>query len=121
MSKRIEQSRRHGHWDPRYSTNAPGSQAGRVSIVTPRNPARDEEQSTPTRTRSAFRHELSDKHGSYTGTFVTDVERWQVGDIFTTGDGRTLRITAISASEKSTNRPAYTDRWSVEAAHPRVS
>ena len=121
MSKRIEQSRRHGHWDPRYSTMAPASQDGRVSIVTPRNPPRDEDRSTPERTRSNFRHELSDMHGSYTGTFVTQVERWQVGDVFITGDGRTLRITAIAASEGSSNRPAYTDRWSVEAAHPRVS
>ena len=66
----------------------------------------------------AFRHELSDNHGSYTGTFVSEVEHWQVGDVFTTGDGRALRITAISASEKSINRPAYTDRWNVEAAEP---
>jgi len=29
MSKRIEQSRRHGHFDPRYG--------GRISVVTPRN------------------------------------------------------------------------------------
>lgn len=64
----------------------------------------------------AFRHELSDNDGSYTGTFVSEVERWQVGDVFTTGDGRALRITAISASEKSIDRPAYTDRWNVEAA-----
>ena len=116
MSKRIEQSRRHGYWDPRYATKA-----ARVSVVTPRNPPRDDERSTANRTRVAFRHELGDRHGSYTGTFVTEIERWKVGDIFTTGDGRTLRITAISASEKSNNRPAYTDRWSVEAARPRVS
>jgi hypothetical protein len=108
MSKRIDRSRRHGHGD------------GRVSVVTPRNPPRDEEVQQPKRTHVAFRHELSDRHGSYTGTFVTDKESWQVGDTFTTGDGRTLRITAISASERSTNRPAYTDRWNVEAAQPRV-
>ena len=120
MSKRIEQSRRHGHWDPRYATRAPTSKDARVSIVTPRNPPRDDERSTPRRTHVVFRHELSDRRGGYTGTFVTEVERWQVGDIFTTGDGRTLRITAISASERSNNRPAYTDRWNVEAAQPRV-
>ena len=123
MSKRIEQSRRHGHWDPRYATQAPTSQEGRVSVVTPRNPPpRHAEQSTSKRKRThvAFRHELSDRHGSYTGTFVTEVERWQVGDVFTTGDGRALRITAISASEGSAGRPAYTDRWDVEAAGPRV-
>ena len=112
MSKRIERSRRHA-----ASTS---KDDGRVSVVTSRNPPRDDERSTAERTRVAFRHELSDRHG-YTGTFVTEIERWDVGDIFTTGDGRTLRITAISASERSNNRPAYTDRWSVEAARPGVS
>jgi hypothetical protein len=117
MSKRIEQSRRHGHWDPRYATKALASQDGRVSVVTPRNPPPGEERSTPKSARLAFRHELSDGHGSYTGTFVTEIERWQVGDVFTTGDGRTLRITAIASPGQSRNRPAYTDRWDVEAAH----
>jgi hypothetical protein len=92
-----------------------------VSVVTPRNPPRDDKRSTAKGTHVSFRHELSDRHGGYTGTFVTEVERWQVGDIFTAGDGRTLRITAISASERSTDRPAYTDRWHVEAAQPSVS
>ena len=63
----------------------------------------------------AFRYELSDSRGSYTGTFVTAVDSWQVGDVFTAGDGRTLRITAISAPEQSIERPASTNRWSVEA------
>lgn len=121
MSKRTKQSRRHGHRDPRHATKDPTSQDGKVSVVTPRNPPRDEERSTAKRTHVSFRHELSDRQGSYTGTFVTEIERWQVGDIFTTGDGRTLRITAISASERSNNRPAYTDRWNVEAAQPRIS
>jgi hypothetical protein len=121
MSKRFEQSRRHGHWDPRFATKEPTSQDGRVSVVTPRNPPRDENDQQPTRTNLTFRHELTDRHGSYTGTFVTEIERWQVGDVFNTGDGRTLRITTISASERSSNRPAYTDRWNVEAAQPRVS
>ena len=119
MSNRIEQSRRHGHWDPRYSTKAPSSQDGRVSVVTPRNPPpRDVEQSTPRRSQVAFRHELRDKHGSYTGTFVTEIEHWQPGDVFTAGDGRTLRIKVITDPEQSNNRPAYTDRWNVEAARP---
>jgi hypothetical protein len=122
MSKRIEQSRRHGHWDPRYAAKAPASQDDRVSVVTPRNPPpRDEERSTPKRTTVAFRYELCDNNGSYTGTFVTEIERWQIGDVFTTGDGRTLRITAITAPERSNNRPAYTDRWNVEAVQPQSS
>ncbi len=70
---------------------------------------------------SAFRYELCDSHGSYTGTFVTEVDRWQVGDVFTTGDGHTFRITAISAPEKSNQRPVYTSRWNVEALQPRSS
>jgi hypothetical protein len=62
----------------------------------------------------AFRHELCDTHGTYKGTFVTDTERWQIGDDFTDGDGRALRITDIAAPEHSNQRPAYTDRWIVE-------
>lgn len=61
-----------------------------------------------------FRHELCDTHGIYKGTFVTDTERWQIGDDFTDGDGRALRITGIAAPEQSNQRPAYTDRWLVE-------
>jgi hypothetical protein len=122
MSKRIEQSRRHGHWDPRYAAKAVASQDGRVSVVTPRNPPPgDEERSTPKRTHAAFRYELCDRHGSYTGTFVTEIEAWQVGDVFTAGDGRALRITAITAPERSNSRPAYTDRWNVEAVQPQAS
>jgi hypothetical protein len=62
----------------------------------------------------AFRHELCDTHGTYKGTFVTDTERWQIGDAFTDGDGRALRITDIAAPERSNQRPTYTDRWIVE-------
>lgn len=62
----------------------------------------------------AFRHELCDTHGTYKGTFVTDTERWQIGDDFTDGDGRALRITDIAAPEQSNQRPTYTDRWIVE-------
>ena len=69
----------------------------------------------------AFRYELFDSRGSYTGTFVTEVDCWQVGDVFTTGDGHTLRITDISAPERSKQRPAYTNRWNVEAVGPRSS
>jgi len=121
MSNRIEQSRRHGRWDPRYAAKASASQDGRVSVVTPRNPPpRDEERSTPKRTNVAFRYELRDNNSSYTGTFVTEIERWQIGDVFTTGDGRTLRITAITAPERSSTRPAYTDRWNVEPVQPQL-
>ena len=62
----------------------------------------------------ASRHELCDTHGTYIGTFVTDTERWQIGDAFTDGDGRALRITDIAAPERSNQRPTYTDRWIVE-------
>jgi hypothetical protein len=64
----------------------------------------------------AFRHELCDSHGSYIGTFVTEIEHWQLGDAFTTGDGSALRITGIAAAERSNERPTYTDRWNVEPA-----
>jgi hypothetical protein len=122
MGKRIEQSRRHGRWDPRYAAKAAASQDGRVSVVTPRNPPqRDEERSAPRRAGAAFRYELCDGRGIYTGTFVTEVERWQVGDVFTAGDGRDLRITAITAPEVATGRPAFTNRWNVEAIQPRAS
>jgi len=114
MSKRIEQSRRHGHWDPRYGPKATASREGRVSVVTPRN-------STDRRSEVAFRYELCDGDGSYTGTFVTQIEQWQVGDVFTTGDGHALRITAISAPESSSQLPAYTSRWNVEAIEPHAS
>ena len=62
----------------------------------------------------AFRHELCDTAGTYTGTFVTEIEHWQAGDVFATGDGRAFRITSIDASELSNLRPTYTDRWTVE-------
>ena len=52
----------------------------------------------------AFRHELCDTHGTYKGTFVTDTERWQIGDDFTDGDGRALRITDIAAPEHFSQR-----------------
>jgi hypothetical protein len=59
---------------------------------------------------------LCDPHGSYVGTFVTERAAWQIGDAFTTGDGRALRITDIVAPRRSTQLPAYTDRWRVEPA-----
>ena len=123
MSKRIEQSRRHGHWDPRYAPKAAALQEGRVSLVTPRNAqTRPAERSTSKGgARVAFRHELCDAHGSYVGTFVTEIEPWQIGDAFTTGDGRALRITDIVAPERSSGRPAYTDRWNVEPTEAAVA
>jgi len=69
----------------------------------------------------AFRYELCDSRGSYTGTFVAETDRWHVGDVFTTGDGQTLRITAISASAVSNQRPVYTNRWNVEAVPSRTA
>ena len=69
----------------------------------------------------AFRHELCDTHGTYKGTFVTDTERWQIGDDFTDGDGRALRITDIAAPEYSNQRPIYTDRWIVEPIQAATS
>ena len=69
----------------------------------------------------AFRHELCDTHGTYKGTFVTDTERWQIGDDFTDGDGRALRITDIAAPEHSNQRPTYTDRWIVEPIQAATS
>ena len=68
-----------------------------------------------------FRHELCDTHGTYKGTFVTDTERWQIGDDFTDGDGRALRITDIAAPEHSNQRPTYTDRWIVEPIQAATS
>jgi hypothetical protein len=64
----------------------------------------------------AFRHELCDTHGSYIGTFVTEIEHWQLGDVFTAGDGSALRIAGIAAAERSNERPTFTDRWNVEPA-----
>ena len=69
----------------------------------------------------AFRHELCDTHGTYIATFVTDTERWQIGDAFTDGDGRPLRITDIAAPEHSNQRPTYTDRWIVEPTQAATS
>ena len=69
----------------------------------------------------AFRHELCDTHGTYKGTFVTDTEHWQIGDDFTDGDGRALRITDIAAPEHSNQRPTYTDRWIVEPIQAATS
>lgn len=69
----------------------------------------------------AFRHELCDTHGTYKGTFVTDTEHWQIGDDFTDGDGRALRIADIAAPEHSNQRPTYTDRWIVEPIQAATS
>jgi hypothetical protein len=63
----------------------------------------------------AFRYELRDRHGDYLGTFVTADESWQLGDVFTTGDGCALRIIGTAAPEQSHERPAFTGGWKVEA------
>ena len=89
MSEPTEQSRRH-------------EKDGRVSVVTQRNP------------RTAFRHELCDNLGGYLSTFVTGTDAWQIGDGFTTGNGRGFRIIGISDPGASGDRPAFTDRWTVE-------
>ena len=116
MSRRIEQSRRHGPWDPRYAPKAAALQEGRVSLVTPRNAQTRPVEGSTSRggARVAFRHELCDADGGYVGTFVTEIEPWRIGDAFTTGDGRALRITDIVAPERSSRLPAFTDRWNVE-------
>jgi hypothetical protein len=62
----------------------------------------------------ASRYELRDRHGDYTGTFVTDDRSWQIGDVFTTGDRRVLRIIGIAVPQRSLERPAYTCGWIVE-------
>jgi hypothetical protein len=48
------------------------------------------------------------------GTFVTNDRSWQIGDVFTTGDGRVLRIIGIAVPERSPERPAYIGGWKVE-------
>jgi hypothetical protein len=48
----------------------------------------------------AFSPELRDTDRNYIGTFVTEIERRQIGDAFTTSDGRALRITGIAAPER---------------------
>ena len=53
----------------------------------------------------------------YAGTFVTSLPDWHVGDTFTTGDGRALRITEVvpvELIEVSNERPAYA-LWEVTA------
>lgn len=61
------------------------------------------------------RYELRDRQGRYQGTFVTDDRVRQVGDVFTTGDGRVLRIVGIAVPEQSLERPAYAGGWVVDA------
>lgn len=101
MAKRMEQSRRHGHHDPRYLES---------TVVAPPPPK--------TEARRAGRYELRDSDGVYTGTFVTTVPEWHVGDTFVTGDGKSLRITAIVAPElieATAQRPAH-ELWEVAPA-----
>ncbi len=64
----------------------------------------------------SFRYELRSHDGAYAGTFVTSLPDWHVGDTFTTGDGRALRITEVvpvELIEVSNERPAYA-LWEVE-------
>ncbi len=96
MARRMEQSRRHGHYDPRF--------LDRVDVAT-----------APRRTG---RYELRDGDGNYAGTFVTTVPDWHVGDTFTTGDGRSLRITEIvppELIEAAPERPKH-EQWEVAPA-----
>lgn len=61
------------------------------------------------------RYELRYESGGYAGTFVTAEAAWAVGDVFTTGDGRTLRITEIVPAEQieASDRPKH-GLWEVE-------
>ena len=63
----------------------------------------------------AGRFELRYLCGCCAGTFVTTVPDWAVGDVFTTGDGRTLRITEIVSHEliELSDRPKH-GLWEVE-------
>jgi hypothetical protein len=96
MARRMEQSRRHGHYDPRFL-----ARVGEVK-ATPRS----------------GRYELRDSDGNYAGTFVTTVQEWHVGDTFSTGDGRSLRITGIvppELIEAAPERPRH-EQWEVAPA-----
>jgi hypothetical protein len=66
------------------------------------------------RPKKLFRYELCNERGNYAGTFVTGIQQWQIGDVFTSGDGRPLRITAINDAKQSRDRPSYTGAWEVE-------
>jgi len=61
--------------------------------------------------------ELRNSDGDDAGTFRTVAPDWRVGDIFRTGDGRRLRITAIPLEPTA----QFVDRstsgvWEVEPA-----
>ncbi|HEY0414926.1 MAG TPA: hypothetical protein VGC78_00955 [Gaiellaceae bacterium] len=64
---------------------------------------------------SAGRYELRYGDGGYAGTFVTTSPTWEVGDVFSTGDGRTLRITNIVPPQliEPSDRPKH-GLWEVE-------
>jgi hypothetical protein len=73
-------------------------------------------------TTPASRYELRDQQGEYIGTFVTDDRSWQPGDVFTTGDGRVLRIIRVAAvPQQSRERPAYTGGLTVEPVPGQAS
>lgn len=64
----------------------------------------------------ACRYKLRDRRGDYVGTFVSDARTWRADDIFTTGDGRVLRVVGVAAvPERSPGRPAYSGGLIVEA------
>ena len=64
----------------------------------------------------ASRYELRDRKGDYVGTFVSDNCNWQIGDVFTTGDRRVLRIIGIATvTQQSREQPAYTGGLMVES------
>lgn len=63
----------------------------------------------------ASRYELRNDQGGYVGTFVTDDRGWQTDDVFTTGDGRLLRIVGIAdVPVRSRDRPAFAGGLIVE-------
>src|SRR5581483_3525471 len=65
-------------------------------------------------TGAPARYELRDAQGGYRGTFVTDDRGMEVGDVFTSGDGRVLRIVGTAVPQRSLDRPAYAGGWIVE-------
>jgi len=67
-------------------------------------------------TAPASRYELRNRQNDYVGTFVTGDRTWQIGDVLTTGDGRSLRIVGIAAvPQPSRGRPAFTGGLTVES------
>jgi hypothetical protein len=106
MTKRIEQSRRHGRHDPRFADGVAASTTATDrpfvrALARPASPG--------------GRYELRYGDGDYAGTFVTDVPSWHAGDTFVTGDGKSLRITGIVPAEliEVSDRPRH-GVWEVQ-------